>query len=179
MTYLLVLIVVILFTCVCSMHFNLRKAAEIRANDLIELAKQDNELIELRRKNAELAAEIKQLRWRAADAEKNILAGRKRENSSAATNSSPAASSVSDSHRRADPVDSLSPLSPLNPMSPVYVGADYASEPDKTVTHCPEPSTRSSSNSCGSSYGGSSSYDSGSSYSSDSGSSSSSSSSCD
>lgn len=53
MTYLLVLIVVILFTCVCSMHFNLQKAAELRANDLIELAKQDNELIELRHNLAE------------------------------------------------------------------------------------------------------------------------------
>lgn len=174
MTYLLVLIVVILFTCVCSMHFNLRKAAELRADDLIELARQDNELIELRRKNAELAAEIKQWRGRAADAEKHILAERKRENSSAATNSSPAASSVSDSHRRADPVDALSPLSPLNPMNAAYIGIDHASGPGETATHCPEPSTRSSS-----SDGGSSSYDSGSSYSSDSGSSSSSSSSCD
>lgn len=67
MTYLLVLIVVILFTCVCSMHFNLRKAAEIRANDLIELAKQDNVLIELRRKNEELAEENKQLRGRTVE----------------------------------------------------------------------------------------------------------------
>lgn len=85
----------------------------------------------------------------------------------------------SGAQRRNDGADINNPLSPLNPLSPVYMGADYSSGPGETATRCPEPSTRSSSNSCGSSYGGSSSYDSGSSYSSDSGSSSSSSSSCD
>lgn len=49
----LVFIIIILFVCLCSMHFNLRKAAEIRIHDLNELAKQDSELIELRHNMAE------------------------------------------------------------------------------------------------------------------------------
>lgn len=64
MTYLLVSVVVMLLTCACSMHFNLQKAAEVRADDLIEMAKQDNELIELRHNLAEhqrLHAELNQI----------------------------------------------------------------------------------------------------------------------
>lgn len=69
----LIFIIIVLFVCLCSMHFNLQKAAEVRADDLIQLAKQDNELIELRHNMAEhqrLHSELNQLLHPHGDAPK-------------------------------------------------------------------------------------------------------------